>query len=348
MGKSALEDLEETPERFTFDAAVRILERAAPEEDGIRFVAPPSLAYPSGEVLAVAPPAGGRKAQLVSTVIGLTGPSAALPRWYTELVAQSVRGRARAIAEFFDLLAQRLVEGFAAAASKYRVHRSAEKAWGPDARGPEPVGEAVLALTGFASPQLAERFPPGADPLQYYAGFFAARPRSAERLQMMLCDFLERPVEIVEFSGAWLAIARDGQSRLPVKRQPGQFNALGLDAAIGTRAWSQQARFLLRIGPMSRAEFDSLLPGRPALIRLASLVRAYVGFEYDFAVNLLLESTQAPPLQLARGEAGAPRLGWTSWLPVGMPAVSGPRIRGEAVFDASVAEGFGAARHPAG
>jgi type VI secretion system protein ImpH len=112
-----------------------------------------------------------------------------------------------------------------------------------------------------------------------------------------------------------------------------------VDAAIGTRAWDQQARFILRVGPLSRREFEDLLPGRPRLRALVSAVRAYAGWESDFAVNLLLAVPEIPPLRLA-GPATetAPRLGWTSWLPSATAAIQGLTVTDAAIFSATLVE----------
>ncbi|EKM99748.1 MULTISPECIES: type VI secretion system baseplate subunit TssG [Acidocella] len=336
--KSPLERLAATPHLFRFDAAVRLLRLAARtrhKDDAVRFAAPPSLAQPVAEVLEAQAPSGGRRARLVSTLIGLIGPSAEMPRWYTELLAQANRQKSRAVLDFFDLLAQRLISGFALAGAKYRLPRSAEQA--AQAGVEEPIGAGLLAFTGFGTPHLEPRLPVGADALRHYAGFFAAHPRSSSRLASMVSDYLGRPVEIREFAGAWLPIAPDQQSRLPRGRIPGAFCALGQDAAIGTRAWDQQARFIVRIGPLSRAGFEALLPDKALLPALVSLIRAYVGWEADFAINLVLDAQEIPPLSLGGGP-GAARLGWTSWAPSSTAGLKGRVLVDETLFSAATVE----------
>ncbi len=338
---SALEALTKTPERFKFDAAVRILLAASPEtedEDRLRFTAAPSLAQPTAEVTSAQAPVSGDRARLVTPLIGLTGASGVMPRWYTELVAQSVRAKSRAIADFFDLLAQRLMTAFAQAGAKYRLHRSAETARYAGAE--EPVGASLLALTGYATAHLSERLAAGGpDLLRHYSGFFSSRPRSTDRLQSMVSDYLGRKVEIIEFAGAWLTVPPDGQSRMPKGRVAGSFNALGVNCAIGTRAWDQQARFIVRVGPLKRTEFEALLPDRQGLKELVSLIRAYVGWECDFAINLLLSVEEIPSLQMAGGNAqNAPRLGWTCWMPSSTSKLTGRAYVDEAMFGATLVE----------
>ncbi len=338
--QSPLERLRDAPHLFRFDAAFRLLIGGRPgaeDHDGVRFSASSTLAQPVAEITKAVPAEGGQAARMSSPLIGLTGPSGVMPRWYTELVAQSVRVRSRAIADFFDLLAQRLVTAFARAGIKYRLHRASETAL--QAGTEEKIGAGILALTGYGTAQLAERLAAGADPLRHYAGFFAARPRSADRLASMVSDYLGRRAEIIEFAGAWLPVPPDQQSRLPQGRRPGAFCELGVNAAVGTRAWDQQARFVVRIGPLKRDEFEALLPDRDKLRELVSLIRAYVGWEADFAVNLVLAVAEIPPMRMAgAGVANPPRLGWTSWAPSSTGAIRGRTFVDDAMFAASLVE----------
>jgi type VI secretion system protein ImpH len=119
---------------------------------------------------------------------------------------------------------------------------------------------------------------------------------------------------------------------------PGAFTQLDHDAAIGIRAWDQQACIRLRVGPLDRAAFERLLPGRPALRRFVALVRAYVGYEIGFSVNLVLRRAEVPPLALAADADPSPRLGWNTWLPI-TPPMQRDRDAADALFDAALIEG---------
>jgi type VI secretion system protein ImpH len=334
------------PRRFRFDAALRLvaLRRRQPDPaEAARFRAAGHAAYPAAEIDEADAADTARPPRLSVGVIGLTGAAGTLPRLYTETLTSTLRNRSRAMADFLDLLAHRLVAAFAGAGFKYRLHRAAEQA-AIESRA-DPVSDALLALTGYGTPNLAPRLAAGTSPLLHYSGIFAARPRSADRLGAMLSDWLGRPVEVEQFAGAWLALPPDQRSAMPVGRRPGQYNALGINAAIGVRAWDPQARIVLRIGPLDRASFESLLPDQPLLRRLVSLVRAYVGFEIGFAINPVLAGPEVPPLHLAGDAAPPARLGWNSWIPTPGPPRYG-LIRpdaAEAVFEAEVVEAVEAA-----
>jgi type VI secretion system protein ImpH len=351
---SPLERLATEPQRFGFDAAIRVLLQAARTADPgdiVRFRSVTGLAYPPADILGLHPRGEGIPPDMVVSVMGLTGPSGVLPRGYTETLNATLRSRSAALHDFLDMLSHRMVALFARAATKYRPSRIAE-AGGLSGKNPswkegDPFGFALLSLTGYGTAQLAPRMAAGAPPLMHYAGSFASHPRSADRLQALVSDWLGQKVEVRQFVGAWLKLPPDQQTRLSGRGIAGQFDRLGFapggakdgareDASIGVRAWDVQAGVVLRIGPLARGRFNELLPDRPLLGQLVALVRAYLGFATGFAINLVVAAPEVPPLQLRADADPAPRLGWNSWL----HAPSGNRRKdaADAVFEAEVVE----------
>jgi type VI secretion system protein ImpH len=337
------------PRRFTFDAGVRLLMHAAGTDQparAVRFRSVPGLGFPGADIMALREAEQGGAPRLSTPVMGLTGSTGTLPRYYTEMLAQTLRDRSRAMHDFVDLLSHGMVGHFASAGIKYRLSRSVETARlapvedrqrdksRPDALPPDPVATMLLSLVGYGTGHMRGRLAAGTDPLLHYAGLLSMRPRSADRLAALASDWLGRQVEVVQFAGAWLPLAQDQQSSMPVGRRPGQFNRLGVDAAIGTRAWDMQARVILRIGPLDRASFLALLPDRKALRELVSLVRAFLGFETAFAINLVLAADAVPEAQLG-GQGGA-RLGWNTWAPIA--GRKRERDVADALFEAEVVE----------
>lgn len=316
------------PRRFGFDAAARVLMRDARTPDAaaaIRFRTVPGFAYPGPEVAAAREVPSGNP-ELSVTVMGLTGPSGVLPRAWNDALSASLKSRSRAMHDFLDLFSHRMIALFARAGIKYRLARNADFA----PPGEDPVSYALLAFTGHGTPHLAERFLPGAAALAHYAGLLSAYPRSADRLAVLLSDWLGRRVEVEQFAGAWLNLPASQQSRLGRGRQAGQYSQLGVEAAIGVRSWDTQGRFLLKVGPLNRDEFSRLLPDALGLKRLVALARAYAGPGFGFAVNLRLAGGEVPPLRLD----GGTRLGWDGWMTGRDPS----RDAVDATFDADVVE----------
>jgi len=333
--RSPLEALAQTPRRFGFDAAVRVLtlaRRTGDPAEVAHFRTPPGLTFPPADVLEYR---GTGKPDITVGMIGLTGPSGVLPRHYTDAVVQALRNRSSSLHAFLDILGHRFVAFFARAGAKYRPARAAETAASLTPPPPDPLAAVLLALTGHGTAHLTDRMLISTEPLLHYAGLFAMRPRSAQRLGAMVSDWLGMRVEVIEFAGAWLSLPPDQRSRLGAY---GQFNQLSADAAAGIRAWDPQARVVLRIGPLDRAGFERLLPDRLALQRLVSLVRTFVGFEIGFAINPVLAAREVPPLRLDASADPAPRLGWNTWL----EPVAGGQPRGEdaadSVFEAEIIE----------
>jgi type VI secretion system protein ImpH len=325
-----------------------VLLRARHSDDpseAVRFRTPPGLVFPTADVTSVdereaLPPV------VTTAVMGLTGPSGVLPRHYTELVTQTLRARSSALRDFLDLLAHRFVAFFARSGMKYRPARSAEIVAVRNSEERDPISQVLLALTGYGTAHLVPRMAAGAEPLLHYAGLFAMRPRSADRLAALVSDWLGMRVEVVEFAGAWLFLPPDQRTRMPVGTLNGAWCRLGVDAAVGIRAWDPQARIILRVGPLSRARFETLLPDRTALHRLVSLVRAYVGFEIGFAINPVLAARDVPPLKLDKAADPPPRLGWNTWIP--SPSGGPPRQTdaADALFEAEIVEAQAAAKAP--
>lgn len=339
---SALDRLWRQPRRFAFDAMLRVLMTARRTDDpgtAIRFRTPPGLAFPAADVQDLRD--GGDRPDAIVGLMGLTGPSGVLPRYYSELVSQTLRGGSTALHQFLDMLSERFVGFFGLAAVKYRPARQADVAVARSPAEPDAITQVLLSLTGHGTPFVAARLGGSTDPLLHYAGLFAMRPRSAERLGAMLSDWLGLPVQVIEFAGAWLRLPPNQQSRLGLH---GSFNILGQDAATGTRAWSPEARMLLRVGPLRRGEFRQMLPDADTLQRLVSLVRAFVGPELGFAVNPVLAAAEvarsgdAGALRLDAAASTRPRLGWNSWLPIDSGSFVSASDAADAIFDADTIE----------
>jgi type VI secretion system protein ImpH len=275
---------------------------------------------------------------LVQSFLGLTGPSGALPRHYTELLTRLVReqrGPERyALRDWLDLFNHRLTSLFYRAWEKYRFYLHYERG-APGRAEPDTFTQALLSLVGLGTPGLRHRVRvtaprPGGGPgdrptvarvddlaLLHYAGLFAHRPRSAAGLQALLHDHFRFGVGVDQFEGQWLQLEPPNMTR--IGDETGN-NRLGVNALAGDRVWDVQSKFRLRLGPLDLATFNAFLPepsdrpGRNDFFLLTHLTRLYAGPDLDFDVRLVLRAEEVPRCRLPAGDDTGPALGWNAWL----------------------------------
>lgn len=311
--------------RFDFFQAVRLLERlypvrrpvghdATPSEEVVRFRSHLSLSFPPSEIYEIAPPLDGKgPAHMNVAFMGLTGPLGVLPRHYTEMLLSRARQKDTALRDFLDLFNHRLISFFYRAWEKYHFTVSFERAVSRQ-EGIDRFSQYLFDLIGMGTQGLRGRLEVEDETLLFYTGLLAQHPRSANALMGLLTDYFMVPVDVTQCIGEWLSLPEGNRSRLGPRQAN---NALGLNAVAGSRVWDQQAKFKLRLGPLTYAEFCQFLPSGEAFRQLVGMTRFYAGQEFDFDVQLILRATEVPGCRL--GETGelAPRLGWSTWLKTG-------------------------------
>jgi type VI secretion system protein ImpH len=339
------ERLLDEPGRFDFFQAVRLLEGLDPargpigedvpaSSEAVRFRAASSSSFPASEIQAIRPPHGGTEPtsfhQMFVNFLGLTGPKGVLPSYFTRLIRARLRRRDKTLRDFLDLLNHRAISLFYRAWSKYRfpigfererrrgVDRSViEGAPGRRLAGDDNFTTCLYALAGLGTGGLRGRSEAGDRASLYYAGLFAHFPRSAVALRGILADLCGHPVEIEQFVGVWLNLEEADRSRLPGPRGPRGCQAgLGVDTVLGERVRDVSSKFRVRVGPLTVAQFWRYLPPPEGdrLTAFCQVVRAYVGPDLDFDVQLLLAPGEWPRCELGGDETLAPRLGWNVWL----------------------------------
>jgi type VI secretion system protein ImpH len=89
---------------------------------------------------------------------------------------------------------------------------------------------------------------------------------------------------------------------------------LGQGAIAGQSVPDRQSKFRLVIGPLSLNAYLRLTPaGTPQgsdLAALIEMVRAFIGFEYVWEVQLRVQRPEVQTAQLG----GTQQLGWSTWL----------------------------------
>jgi len=78
--------------------------------------------------------------------------------------------------------------------------------------------------------------------------------------------------------------------------------------------WDQQARVRLRLGPLTREEYERFLPNGSRYELLRTLVRFFSHDQFDFDIQLVLARDDVPGCVLGSDAEEPPPLGWRTWL----------------------------------
>ena len=309
-------ELQGDPYSFGFFQTVRLLKRLFADREGVggfvdpaeevaRFSVDPVIAFPPSEIRALEL-GNGKPTQISVSFMGLTGPLGLLPFYYTLLMADRVRAKDRALKDFFDIFHHRFVSLFYRAWEKNRFMISYER----DQK--DRVTEHLLDLVGLGSAGLQNRTNIPDESVLFYAGLLAPQQRSAAALEQMLEDYFQVPVQIEQFVGAWYPLAVSTQCRLGEER--GASNQLGLGAVAGDEIWDQQARVRIRLGPLTREQYDQFLPTGDAYPSLQTLTRFFSNGQFDFEMQLVLARDEVPGCVIGAEEDDAVPLGWCTWM----------------------------------
>jgi type VI secretion system protein ImpH len=307
-----LEELETRFASFEFFAAMRRVECAYPAmprlgksfrsaDEPVRLGQVPTLDFAPGMFVEAKRREDGRL-WLGGVFFGLFGANGPLPLHLTEY-AHDRRHNFRdfTLAGFADVFHHRMLCLF------YRGWADAQ----PTVHSDRPVSDRfrayVGALTGVGQRTLRDRDAmPDAVKL-HYAGLLSPQTRNPEGLKVLLGDFFGEQVRIQEFRPEWMRLADEDRLKLGVSARSA---TLGVSATLGESVWGAQSRFRVALGAMPFAAFERFLPGAPALEQLCAIVRNYVGYEFEWDLQLILNRTQVPGMRLGQGS----RLGFTSWL----------------------------------
>jgi len=157
-----------------------------------------------------------------------------------------------------------------------------------------------------------------------FAGLTGSRIKSAVRLSQLIEGILQVKAEIEERVGSWLVFEASDQMALGSRH-----SGLGLDAALGVRAYSISDKIRIRITANSLEQYKRLLPAGELSEILTDLVFYYLGHRFEFDVELGLAAELAPPVRL--GTSG--ELGWTSWMAPKKPPPGKKTYLRDARFD---------------
>ena len=313
------ESLARTPTAWEFFQAVRVLEGLLPGRAGVggfgdpageavRFTVPPSLAFPPTEIDGLALPQNGEgPARMSVNVMGLIGPLGVLPHHYTLAVAEANRGRDGGLAAFLDIFQHRALSLFYRAWKKQRFTVD----YRPD--GSDRLSGHLRDLVGIGLDGDRDRTGGIAEgTLVFYAGLLGRQQRSAVALEQLLEDYFDVPATVQQFVGGLFPLQKRDQCELGDEDSPS--NRLGAGSVVGDAVWDQQAGVRVRLGPLTREQFDDFLPSGRAHGPLRSIVRFFGHDQYEFEVQLVLAREEVPSCVLGGATDTPQGLGWSTWI----------------------------------
>lgn len=299
------------PWAFEFFQAVRLLEQLQPDrapvgafeeprQETVRFTTASSVAFPASELQSLE---ASKPPRMAVNFLGLTGPQGMLPLAYSLYVAERQRAGDHALKSFLEIFDHRILSLFYRAWEKTHVSVSYART------GRDWLTRYLLDLVGLGTHGLQGRLAVPDDALLAYAGLFSASSHSAAGLEQLLGDYFGVPVSLQQFVGGWYPLSRAAQSELG---EESMASSLGLGAVAGDEIWDQQSRVRVRIGPLTREQYETFLPGGSAHEPLQALTRFYTNGQIDFEIQLVLTREDVPPCRL--DDAFPLPLSWCTWL----------------------------------
>jgi len=307
-----LQKLQEKPFDHDFLFALRKLETlypnkprtgtaARPQDEPVRFGQEPSLAFAPSTISILEPADSKKPPRLLQRFFGFLGPNGALPLHLTEFVRERILHRSdRTLARFFDVFHHRFLALF------YRAWAQAQPAVSFDRPREDRFADYVGSLVGIGEASLQRRDAAGDHVKLFFSGWLSRQVRSADGLASILQGYFELPVRVENFVGHWMALPESQRTRLGVRESGAQ---LGVGAVIGSRVWDRQHKLRIHVGPLTLAQYESLLPSGKSLQSFVAILRQFLCYELDWDAQLSLAAAEVPRTRL--GQFG--RLGWTTW-----------------------------------
>ena len=311
LGVQLLEDANS----FEFFQAVALLQRLRPDkrpvghfsspgDEVVRFRANQRLGFPASEIQKLEVN-GDAPAEMMVNFMGLTGPMGILPYTYSELILERARAKDYSLASFLDIFNHRAISLFYRAWQKARFPVTYSS-------GPRDLfTHYLLDLIGLGTAGLRDRQEVEDEALLHYVGLVAMQSRSATALEQIIADYFEVPVEIQEFTGAWYGLDLSTQCMMRDGESPS--TEVGSGAVVGDAIWDRQGRVRIRIGPLSMDRYNDFLPQGSAHSALRAITRFFSNQCLDFEVQLVLDRSQVPQVELDMDSSQPTRLGWVSW-----------------------------------
>lgn len=300
---------------FEFFQAVALLQRlsedrrpvgdfSSPNDEAVRFHVNPHLGFPASEIQQLQLSADS-PAEMMVNFMGLTGPMGVLPHPYSELVLERLRAKDKSLAAFFDIFNHRAISLF------YRAWQRCRFAVNYGVRNRDFFTQYLRDLLGLGTQGMSDRQDIDDEALMHYISFVVSQARSAVALEQVLTDYFEVPVEVQQFTGAFYSIDRDTQCSMDERER--MSTQLGSGAVVGDAIWDRQGSVRIRLGPLSLSRYTDFLPEGSAYSQLRAITRFFSNDCIDFEIQLVLDRSNVPVIELDPNSKTPARLGWVSW-----------------------------------
>ncbi|MCY2968990.1 MAG: type VI secretion system baseplate subunit TssG [Planctomycetota bacterium] len=299
---------------------------ALPSEECVRFGSEAELQFPGSTVVEVGPSKPETPTETIPdwpiemrvAFLGLAGAAGILPQHYTTELVRLNRIKQFALRDFFDVFNHRAISLFYRAWEKHRFPVTVERR---RLKRDDPLTQCLYALVGLGghaldrvapvSGAMRRRLSVDDEALLACLALFSHRPRNAVGLRDMLSWYFDCDVSIEQLRGCWLNLAPADQSRLPLAGESFPSNGgLGSGMLLGSRVWTGESRFIVRVGPLTRDRFNEFLPDQLAHRKMSELTALYVGLEFDFMIQPVLRADEILPICMESGV----RMGFGTWL----------------------------------
>lgn len=314
-------------DQFDFFQVVRLLEliTALPPDgdaspttpvirrsDAIQFGSDSSLRFAGHAISSVKWDQRQQRFQVLSTPLALIGASGVLPDYFTQEVANRNRHNDDALQSLLDLFHQRIQEVLFGALGKYQIAYGFEtQAVYPNA-DKDAFLQCLQRLMGLAhTPHQWSDLK--LENLVFHASLFLHGARPTTGLEALIEEYFAAPASVHQFQGQWLQLRAADQSRISVRPNRSRFARLGVDFTLGTRVWDLRSCCRIVLGPLTRHQFQEVMPGQPGHRQLAELTRQYTGIELEFLLQPEIAETETAPWHLDNNGTWG-RLGWSTWL----------------------------------
>lgn len=274
-------------------------EAVRPQQESFRLGQQPSLAFAPREIANVT--FVNELAHIRLFGLGMLGPNGPLPIHFTEIAKDRLDNRRDAtLVNFLDLFHHRYLTQY------YRAWAQAQSTAGMDRCDDERFSGYISRLIGIEPEDSAH------SALPQHARLAAAphliqEARHPDGLAATLAHYFGIQVSMTEHILHWIEIAPEEHTRLG---RASIASVLGKSALAGEMVPDRQHKFRLVLGPLSLAQYLRFTPQGEDLPVLTEWVRAFVGFEYEWEVELKIAAAAAPAVRLGDSE----RLGWSTWL----------------------------------